>query len=260
MPTNIAIRDPIREDPLREPAQSLKAEHSDLVFDKLGLWVMMATVWIVFAFLEWYRWAVAMPPAPVFFTATACCFVGYAAYRIWRIKPELKRLQMGIRGEQAVGQFLQRDIVPLGYRVLHDICEDDCNIDHVAIGPAGVFAIETKTHSKPTGDVRVVFDGKQVTVNGLVPDRDPIAQAQACAAAVRRILKQFSGIDEKPRAVVLYPGWWVEEANAETWVLNNKRFAGRLRYASRRLSQQQIDVLAEALARYVRERGRRDRQ
>ncbi len=28
------------------------------------------------------------------------------------------------------------------------------NLDHVLIGPAGVFTVETKTHSKPGGDAR----------------------------------------------------------------------------------------------------------
>ena len=40
-------------------------------------------------------------------------------------------------------------------------------IDHVIIGPAGIFTIETKTWSKPVrGEARIVFDGEKLTAGG----------------------------------------------------------------------------------------------
>lgn len=248
-------RDPIKLEPLRDPAESLKRQRFDLVYDKIGLWIALAIFSVLVAFLEWWRAAFSIPPMPVLYTAIAVAVSIFAGFRIAKAIPELRRLNLGIRGERSVGQFLQRDVTRLGYEVFHDICENGCNIDHVAIGPGGVFAIETKTHSMPAGKCEVRFDGKQVRVDGNIPDRDPIAQANACAASLRRILKDYSGMDVKPRPVVLFPGRFVVEGNTTNiWVLNEPRFAGYLRNEPQKLSQDQVNLLAASLARYVRER------
>ena len=65
--------------------------------------------------------------------------------RSWRI---------GADGEETVGSKLSR-LADQGWRVLHSVPvgERDADIDHVLIGPAGVFTINTKTHP-----------GKRVTV------------------------------------------------------------------------------------------------
>ena len=66
------------------------------------------------------------------------------------------------------------------------------NIDHALIGPGGIFAIETKTISKPqSGKCEVSYDGNRVLVNGRAPDRDPIVQAKACARQLREMLADY---------------------------------------------------------------------
>lgn len=55
----------------------------------------------------------------------------------------LDRIAHGVAGERAVADALQQ-LLPDGYEVLHDLPfdntrEDGPNIDHVAIGPGGVF-------------------------------------------------------------------------------------------------------------------------
>ncbi|GJM24502.1 MAG: hypothetical protein DHS20C16_09170 [Phycisphaerae bacterium] len=63
-----------------------------------------------------------------------------------------------------------------GYRVYHDIQCDGFNIDHVLIGPGGVFVIETKTASKPTkGNATIKYDGESTRIVAYEPERDPIA-------------------------------------------------------------------------------------
>lgn len=65
---------------------------------------------------------------------------------------------------------------------LHDEIGQGFNLDHVLIGSAGVFTIETKTLSKPVrGQARIKFDGERFLVNGFEPDRDPVIQAKAQA-------------------------------------------------------------------------------
>jgi hypothetical protein len=250
--------DPIKEDPLRDPGQSLREDLNDLLIDKVVFWMAMVAVVVIFALVEWYRWALNVPPSPIVATVGAVVLAAVATWRIRLAWPRIRQLRLGLRGEQSIGQFLQDELLPRGYKVFHDICQDEGNIDHVVIGPGGVFSVETKTNSKPErGDARVRFDGHAVTVDGHAPDRDPVAQARACADGLRKILAEYSGKDVDVRAVILYPGWYVDEARGSPiWVLNRDRFIGYVKNEPKKLSEEEIRVLVAALARYVRDRNK----
>jgi len=58
------------------------------------------------------------------------------------------QLRLGYEGEMAVGQELNQ-LMSEGYRIYHDFPADGFNVDHVVIGPTGVFAVETKARRKP---------------------------------------------------------------------------------------------------------------
>lgn len=71
--------------------------------------------------------------------------------------------QLGFDGERFVGEELTR-LFAEGFEIYHDLPFDGFNIDHVLVGPSGVFAVETKTRRKPvhgSGEraYRVEFDG-----------------------------------------------------------------------------------------------------
>lgn len=51
----------------------------------------------------------------------------------------------GATGEEVVGEALD-GLRGRGWFALHDVQLDQGNIDHVLIGPAGIFTIETKSH------------------------------------------------------------------------------------------------------------------
>lgn len=50
----------------------------------------------------------------------------------------------GAEGEESVGRALEA-LEPQGWYAVHDISLGRGNVDHVAIGPGGIFAIETKS-------------------------------------------------------------------------------------------------------------------
>lgn len=116
------------------------------------------------------------------------------------------------------------------------------------------YAIETKTRSKPVGDARVTYDGREILVNGHAPDRDPAIQARAGAARIRDILEEFTGVATSVKPVVLFPGWFVEgkQSRGDLWVLNPKAFISWVSNEPKRLSPEQVRVLGAGLARYVR--------
>jgi hypothetical protein len=125
----------------------------------------------------------------------------------------------------------------------------------VLIGPAGVFTVETKTQSKPSGNARVVFDGETIRIDGFDPDRDPVVQARAQASWLRELLSESTGRRFVVRSVIVYPGWWVDEGNPKdnsVWVLEPKRLPTFLDHEPRRLSQEDIHLASFHLSRFVR--------
>jgi hypothetical protein len=59
--------------------------------------------------------------------------------------PLVDRWGRGAAGEELVGEALD-SLRERGWFALHDVQLDRGNIDHVLVGPAGIFTIETKSH------------------------------------------------------------------------------------------------------------------
>jgi hypothetical protein len=88
----------------------------------------------------------AIPPKPVLYSVPAVVALGYAVFRFFPVRREVRALRLERDGEKDVGQKLEL-LRKKGYEILHDIIGNGFNLDHVLIGPAGIFTVETKTHS-----------------------------------------------------------------------------------------------------------------
>lgn len=246
---------PIKDKPLRQPGQSLMEERDALWDDKLEPWALLAVYFLVLAGWEWFRYFRPMQLHPILVSAFALATLRFAGWRLHRLRPRMRALRQGIEGEKAVGQFLER-LREQGYQVFHDLIGEGFNVDHVLVGPAGVFTIETKTWSKPQrGDARIVYDGSTLTVAGRVPDRDPLVQAKAQANWLRGLLFESAGRRIEVQPVVVFPGWYVEAApgaQRAVWVLEPKGLPAFLNIAPQRLVAEDVKLVAYHLARHVR--------
>jgi hypothetical protein len=247
-------KSPIKDLPVHVPGQSLDAQIQDELYDKVLAYILLASFMVVFAGLEWLRMFFNSKPAPKTYTAMAVLTIAYCAWRIKKGTPEIKKLILGRTGERAVGQYLEEHLRPIGCNVLHDIPGDGFNIDHVVIGPTGVYSIETKTHSKPAkGQANVQYDGKTVTVNGFKPDRDPLVQAKAGARSLAELIERSSGLKIFVRPVVLYAGWYIDKQpeGAEVWVLNEKALPAFISNAKKILPPEDVSLITFHLKRFV---------
>ena len=248
-------RSPIKDKPLRLPGQSLQEERANIWADKLEPWLILALFFAMLAAWEWLRFFYPTRVSPWFYSIVAFCVVLFAAWRVHRLRPRLRAIRLGIDGEKAVGQYLER-LREQGYQVFHDLIGETFNVDHVLIGPAGAFTIETKTWSKPQrGDARIAYDGDSLTVGGREPERDPIVQAKAQAHWLRALLRESTGrhIDVQP--VVVFPGWYVEAApgaQRAVWVMEPKGLPAFLKNEPQRLTAEDVRLAAYHLARHVR--------
>ena len=122
-----------------------------------------------------------------------------------RLFRKFRALNRGERGERKVAEVLD-DLRSSGYRTIHDIPAKGYNIDHVLVGPAGVFAIETKLRS---GYGEIEFrNGEGLFVGGHKEEGDPLHQARSNAADVNRLLKENCGQHFWVKPILIFVGDW----------------------------------------------------
>lgn len=164
---------------------------------------------------------------------------------------------LGIDGERAVAESLLQ-LSSQGYRVLHDIKlgrgPDSPNIDHVLVGPDGVFVIETKTLRKRTDQTQEIsVSGDDILVNGHKLPRSPIPQVRRSMRFVSEELGPHAQ-NCPVRGVVVFPGWWTKGGfDGDIWVLNEKAIVTKLKRSnSAALSDQQRDQIYHLLSKLER--------
>ena len=245
----------IKKRALRNPGQSLEEQIAQIVDEHVVVWYAAAFCVTFYTVIEWVRWTLSDRFHPLMFTSLAVVVLAIFARKFITARDNVRRLQTGLAGERHTGNYLQNSLLRNGYWLIHDIVDDAGNIDHAVIGPGGVFSVETKTRTKRKGENKVTYDGTQILVNGLAPDRDPVVQAKAAARSLQRILRDYTGTTVEVRPVVLFHEWYVEAQprSAETWVLNEKAFVKFVENEPERLSKEDVFRLAAALGRYVRD-------
>jgi len=247
-------RSPLKQQPLRNPGESLEEQLQEtFTFDVL-FWVTAGLFVVAAAVMEWVRWYRHTPPTPWAYTLVAVTVVAIGGFTVPRGWKRIRNLRLGLLGEMVVGQILET-LRAHGYTVLHDIPERAYNIDHVLIGPAGVFVIETKTRSKPIGhDAKVEYDGQRLLVDGLAPDRDPIKQVKASCDRVREIIQAATELRPFVRPVVLYPGWYVVSTprDQDVWVLNPLNLPSFVVHERMRLKDEEIRLLTAIFESHLR--------
>jgi|SaaInl5LU_22_DNA_1037371.scaffolds.fasta_scaffold16201_3 hypothetical protein len=125
----------------------------------------------------------------------------------------IRNYKLGYLGEVYVAQCLM-PLIAKGYRLFHDYPCRDFNIDHVAIGPEGIFAIETKARRKR--DRKGGSDDVKVRVQGDVlyfpdwKDEESIPQAKRQAKWLGKELAKEMGESIQVVPVLVIPGWYID--------------------------------------------------
>jgi Nuclease-related domain len=234
--------------------QSVQDELDDVVYDHIFAPLMLALFMVVIAGLEWWRFYFNQKPNPLIYTGAAVLAVAYAAFKVWRTWRRIRNLKQGRDGERAVAQYLEW-FRSANFFVFHDIPNGDANIDHVLIGPQGVFTIETKTLSKPErGPCKITLEGGLLRANGRVLDRDPLIQAKAQAGWLRGFLSE-SQFKAYVHPVVVFPGWFIEPFDNKAvgaWVVEIKALQGFIANEPERHTREEVKAMASALRSHVR--------
>jgi hypothetical protein len=250
-------RSPLARRLLRSPGESLRAQIEEVQWDiasYLGGGMLPLPMVLGAYFASW----VAAGRAPSG-SATAILAGGalllqlWLGWKLWKALARLRRLRLGHEAELAVGQELA-ELGGAGYRIFHDFPADSgaFNIDHIVVGPGGVFLIETKGRSKPgrkpSGEApwEVKYDGRVLQFPGWLETK-PLAQAQRNAEWLEKWLSGAVGQAMAVQPVVALPGWFVRRTNSHAVpVLSAGEIQGY--FATR---QKQPEMTAELVRRIV---------
>jgi Nuclease-related domain len=157
------------------------------------------------------------------------------------VLPLVERRDRGATGEEQVGSLLD-EMSGRGWRVIHDASLGRGNVDHILVGPPGVFTIETKSHPGP---VRVA------RVHGAT-----LSQAQAQRKAIERV----TGLEVEP--LIVFSRAWVDRPMARRKGVRVVPARMLVRYLTKlpaRLSRQEVERARTLVAQALLEHQARDR-
>jgi len=131
-------------------------------------------------------------------------------------------IRLGYEAELAVGQELNQ-LMLCGYRVYHDFAFEQYNIDHIVVGPSGVFAVETKGKAKPDrglgkGDATIEFDGNRLLFPDGYQTTAPVEQAKRQAKSLAMFLSSAVGENVVVTPALVYPGWYIRKITPDKFL------------------------------------------
>ena len=224
------VRVPVSERLLRSPGHSLSLQRDEVTSLFLENFLGLITAGLLIgAFLGP---GLAQGSFPLLFAIIAivgylvCVALGLIGFR--RQSKDLLLLRLGLSGELAVGEELNRLMLD-GCMVFHDFPADEkWNIDHIIIAPSGVYCVETKARSKrknKTGakEHEIVYvDGKLQFPEGF--ETEPLEQTKRNARWLAKWLSSAVGENIPVSGILTFPGWYViSRTRDQPRVLNPKQ-------------------------------------
>lgn len=256
-------RSPLTGNLLRGPGESLRLEIErlsekldDALFRLYTTFVPPVLVLLLLSYLQGNK-------VPIWQLISTYLFflilVVWATQTLYRLIKQRANLYLGLDAELAVGQELNH-LMLQGCRVYHDFPAENFNIDHVVVGPGGVYAVETKGRAKPdkgrgTVDATVVYDGHILHF----PDwheKDPLDQASRQAEWLQKWLTSATAEQVSVRPVLALPGWFIERTKPGNVLIfngKNPQFLAKSQNSNGKLAPDMIQRIAHQLEQRCRD-------
>jgi hypothetical protein len=181
---------------LRRAGQSLREEYDKLFDERFVAFVVVIVAFWLVCIVAWIQKFAGHVPGPAFWTLLSLSVTAYGGFQIFRLRPQLRRLRFGEGGQRRVAEALER-IRDKGYSVFHDLPANGSNVDHVVVGPTGVYAIETRT--RKGADLIRYQNDSELLIGAKINDSPALRHARGSAYAVQEQLKEH-----------LHAAYWVK--------------------------------------------------
>jgi len=233
----------------RLAGQSIREQRDRLTDNRLIPCFLLVTLpWVLWVWEE-FKMRTHQAPSPKTLLGFAIVLTGVAAIALRRLFPRFRNLNRGERGEIKVAEVLD-ELRSLGYRPFHGLSYVSYDIDHVVVGPAGVFVIETKFRS---GYGEIEFrNGEGLFVGGRKEQNDPVKQARSNACDLNRLLKEYCEKYFWVTPLVVFVGDWKIKDRWQTTdarVFTTDRLLEYFEDQQPTLTRSEIDLVASHLDR-----------
>src|SRR6476620_68575 len=197
----------------RRPAGDCNRLRIEELDEKMDPWLMwIVTVPVLLTVLLTLTKPSLITVIVYFLLSAGVCAVAY-----FRLRPLIHAracYRLGFHGERYVAEELN-ELMAEGFRVFHDVPFESYNMDHVLVGPTGIFVVETKTRRKRRrgGDkqYRVAIDGERLQFpNGW--DTNAMEQIKRNRKTLSQWLSSSTGDRISAEGIITIPGWWVDRS------------------------------------------------
>jgi hypothetical protein len=157
-----------------------------------------------------------------------------------RVHTEERAWRVGAEGEQLVAQQLKR--LGPAWHAIHSVTlsETGTDLDHLVIGPAGVFCLNTKSHP----GAKVWAAGDTLLVNGQRPDHNYVRASRSEGRKVSRILTTACGFGVAVTPVIVVvnaAGLDVKEQPVDVRICSRRRIVDWLVSQPQLLNLEEVD-------------------
>jgi hypothetical protein len=176
-------------------------------------------------------------------------FILYGWNKIQRLKSRRRRLYIRYEGQMAVAEEINR-LIPEGHRVYHDFPTDRFHIDHIIVGPRGVFTVTAKVVPQPAHHLEkhAMLDGQRI-VFGKKSDQRTLAYAAFQASWLAKWLLTVTGEALAVQSILTLPGWRVKTLRKSAVLTVEPSAVGDAvsRFQGYRLSQKTVRLVSEQI-------------
>jgi hypothetical protein len=215
---------------MREAAQRFRDEFESLSRRQstyLGASLMFVFIFAVAHTFDAHQLFAGYPAWQLYvLLATLFATAGLVLYHLGLTIRQWREVRFLRDANIAVGHSLQRIAVGHG-RVFHDVVTPAGVVDHVLVGPGGIYAVNVVAHralrkesvSIADGELHFRPDGKQIAIN------DIAAKTTRLEQEFRELLKNSVRV----RSVIAVPGWHADNQSSEGHLVVNERTLPMLR-------------------------------
>ncbi len=215
---------------MREAAQRFRDELESLSRKQstyLGAGLMFVFIFAVAHTFEAHQLFDGYPAWQLYvLLGTLLVAAGFALYRLIRTVQQWREVRFLRDANIAVGHSLQRIAVGHG-RVFHDVVTPEGVVDHLIVGPGGIYAINVVAHRAMRRESVQLADSEL----RFKPDSRRISIADI-AAKTTRLEQEFRDLlrnSVRVRSVIAVPGWHADTQSSDGHLVVNERTLPMLR-------------------------------
>ncbi|MDP6116474.1 MAG: nuclease-related domain-containing protein [Planctomycetota bacterium] len=243
--------------PLRHPGQSLDRKINQAFKTWATHFIFSAGVMIIYALHEWARWIFNWEASPVLFSGLAFFGIVFCLTSLDPISRRWRFLRKIKRDKHRASEDLN-ELTEQGYAMLHDFAPTEFRMDHVLIGPGGLYAVATESieKAKRRGE-EIQYDGSHLFLRGNLLTRDPVSRAKVMADWLDQKVFQALGRKFSVQPVVLFPRRHMEGplTTSEVWVLNSAALPSYINLEDEKLNKYDRRKLVDLMNQFLEKEG-----